>query len=263
MFVVKRILVIASLALLFEAASVGQQPMRPMKERFSEKERAATLISNVLAKAGVSGSLEYNGECGEGSIVPDLPPIREPQKPYGQNPTETLRSMFSPDGRRVVSQGSNNTIRVIEMVVSQEADGMIRIIEAGVQTDILQVRIKQLSFKWITDPEEALHVVLSAPEVQSFIKTHGIGQPVPLFGVSLYELPGRTTNAVPMPGVPYVSGELSDITLADALDYLLKTFPGFWLYQDCSLEGRRIVYFSLFPAAGKMWGWGNGETWVK
>jgi hypothetical protein len=32
---------------------------------------------------------------------------------------------------------------------------------------------------------------------------------------------------------PSVPGELNDVTVAQALDYVLQTFPGFWLYQNC------------------------------
>jgi len=65
-------------------------------------------------------------------------------------------------------------------------------------------------------------------------------------------------------GVRSISGELNNVTLADALDYVLKTFPGFWLYQDCeSLDGQRLVYFGLFPLPGRMWNWVNGHTLVK
>ena len=235
----KTALAIASLALLFDVAAVGQQ-----QQRFSEGLRTTKLISDVLASAGVSGSLEYNGKCGPGVLVPDLPPIREPQKPYAENAANTLRSMFSVDGR---------------MTVSQEGNGTIRIVESGVQTDILDVRISHLSFDRISDPEQALSMVLGAPEVLSFIQTHGIGQPFNIHIAPLYALPGL--NKSPTPGVRSISGELKGVTLADALDYILKTFPGFWLYQNCeSFEGQRVVYFGV---PGGMWIWENGQTVVK
>jgi hypothetical protein len=241
----KTALVTASLALLFDVAAAGQQ-----QQRFSEGLRTAKLISDVLASAGVSGSLEYNGKCGPGVLVPDLPPIREPQKPYAQNAANTLRSMFSVDGR---------------MVVTQEGNGTIRVVEAGVPTDILDVRISHLSFDRISDPEQALSMVLGAPEVQSFIQSHDIGQPFNIYAAPLYALPGlQGLNKSPTPGVRSISGELKGVTLADALDYIMKTFPGFWLYQNCeSFEGQRVVHFGLFPVPGKMWMWENDQTLVR
>lgn len=239
-------LAIASLALVFDVGAIGQQSRRFSEERIREGLRTSQLISNVLARAQVSGSLEFNGKCGPDVLVPDLPPVREPQKPYAPNAANTLRSMFAVEGR---------------MVVSQESNGIIRVVEPSVQTDILHVRINHLSFNRISDPDQALNVVLGAPEVQSFMQTHGIGQPLNVHTPPLYTLPGVRT--APAPGVLSVSGELNDVTLADALDYLLKTFPGFWLYQDCkSLDGQRIVYFTLFPVPGRIWLW-DGQTWVK
>lgn len=238
----KRALLIASLALLFDIAAAGQQ-----RQRVTESLDKAQLILNVLASARVSGSLEYNGKCGPDVLVPDLPRVREPQKPYAQNPANTLRSMFAVDGR---------------MAVSQEGNGIIRVVEAGVQTDILDGRISHLSFDRASDPEQALSMVLSAPEVQSFIQAHGIGQPSNIHTAPLYALPGL--NKSPVSGVRSISGELNDVTLADSLDYILRTFPGFWLYQNCqSPDGQRVVHFGLFPAPGRIWMWENGQTLVK
>jgi len=237
----KTVLAIA-FALLFDLGSIRQE-----SQRSSEGMRTAQLIVEVLSRARVSGSLEYNGECGPHVLVPDFPRVREPQEPYSQNPVETLRSMFS------VGRG---------MAVSQESNGTIRVVEAGVQTDILDVGISHLSFDRISDPEQALGVVLGAPEVQSFIKTHGIGQPFDTHKAPLYALPGF--NKSPSPGVRSISGDLNNVTLADALDYILRTFPGFWLYQNCqSPDGQRVVHFGLFPAPGRIWLWENGRTLVK
>jgi hypothetical protein len=222
------------------------------KERFREGLRTQELILDVLAKAHVSASLEYDGKCGPGFLVPDLPQVREPQEPYSQNPVDNLRSIFSV-GRGIV-------------VVSQKGNGAIPVVEVGVQTDILDVRIRHLSFEEISDREEAFGVVLGAPEVQSFLQSHGIGQPFSIFTPPLYLLPGLNNgpNRSPAPGVRSISGQLNDVTLADALDYVLKTFPGFWVYQNCqSPDGQRLVYFGLFPQPGRIWTWTNGETLVK
>jgi hypothetical protein len=236
----KTALIIASLALLFDIAAAGQQ-----SQQVTESWDNAKLILNVLARARVSGSLEYNGKCGPNVVVPDLPRLRGPQKPYAQNPASALRSMFSVDGR---------------MAVSQERNGIVRVIETGVQTDILDIRIGHLSFNRISDPEQALSLVLDAPEFRSFMQAHGVGQPFDRFAPPFYLLPGL--NKSPESGVRSISGELNDVTVADSLDYILRTFPGFWLYQNCqSPDGQRVVHFDLFPAPGRIWTWGD-QTFV-
>jgi hypothetical protein len=241
----KKALAIVPLALLLGATQVEQQ-----RQRFVEGAQNAELILNVLASARVSGSLEFNGKCGPGVLVPDFPSISEPPKPYPQNPADTLRYvfMYSADGR---------------MLVSDESNGIIRVVEAGVQTDILHVRINHIAFDRISDPEEALGMALRAPEIRSFMHSHSIAQPFNTYAPPLYLLPGMNKSPAPA-DVTSVSGELNDVTLADALDYILKTFPGFWLYQDCeSAEGKRVVYFDLFPVPGRIWTWVDGQTFVK
>jgi len=51
---------------------------------------------------------------------------------------------------------------------------------------------------------------------------------------------------VPSPALPHLSGELDNVTVSKALDYILKTFPGLWTYQDCEgAKRRRMVLFSV------------------
>jgi hypothetical protein len=41
---------------------------------------------------------------------------------------------------------------------------------------------------------------------------------------------------------PSMPGELNDVTVAQALDYVLETFSGFWFYQNCkNPEGERKI----------------------
>jgi hypothetical protein len=238
----RRALAAMSVAVFCHCAAIGQQP-----QPFSVwGVGAARIILDVLANARVSGSLEYEGKCDLArNLIPDLPSVQQPQKPYTQNTLETFWFMFAAHPR---------------MEVSQESNGTIRIVETGVQADILQVKIKHLSFDRISSPDQVLSVILDAPEVQSFMQTHRIQQPLDTTAVPSWKLPGVKTT--PRPGVPAVSGELNDVTVADALDYILKTFPGFWLYQECeSSTGERVVYFGLFPVPGRMWVW-DGKTFV-
>jgi hypothetical protein len=43
---------------------------------------------------------------------------------------------------------------------------------------------------------------------------------------------------------PSVSGELNDVTVAQALDYIEQTFPGFWMYENCPRKGRSPSSFA-------------------
>ena len=130
------------------------------------------------------------------------------------------------------------------MQVTQENDGTIRMVEKGVPKDLLNVKIRHLSFedehkKGI--PMNASRMVLdfitAAPEVEAYMKEHSIRQP------------GLLINEPYDPGRPRVSGELKNVTLSEALDYMLKTFPGMWVYENCLGDGKssRVVVFAFYP----------------
>jgi hypothetical protein len=130
--------------------------------------------------------------------------------------------------------------------VTQDAAGMIRMVEADVPTDILEVKIHHISFPastsisfdqsqetmYLQGPYWALTTILTTPEVTAFEKAHHVAD-----GAS--RMPG---NALSRLKSPEVTGELNDVTVSQALDYVLKTFPGYWVYEDASCEdgSRRI-----------------------
>ena len=60
-------------------------------------------------------------------------------------------------------------------------------------------------------------------------------------------LPGIRTRSFP-PGWPHIAGDVSNVTVAQALDYILKTFPGIWWYQNCpATDGQpRTVHFGFY-----------------
>lgn len=118
------------------------------------------LLSEILGKAGVSGSLEYWGSCRHSGT--DVPPVSYPSNDSG-SAVEVLRKFFSSDPWMQVMQGS---------------DGRIRMVETDVPTDLLDVTISHLSFKpaeMAGGPHNALNLVLSAPEVNAYRKEHNIG----------------------------------------------------------------------------------------
>jgi hypothetical protein len=237
----KTVPALATFALLLNLAAVGQQ-----EQRFRESVTTARRIQDVFATGRLLGSVQLDSACRPKDAIPDFPQTRGPKKPYEKSPADTLQYMFSIDP---------------EVMVSKDGKGFIRIATAGVQADILHVQIKSVSFNAISDPGEALAIILNTPEIQSFVQAHGIGQPSNSSLPPLYLVPGVKKG--PARGMPNVSGELKDVRLTDALDYLLKTFPGFWLYQNCQgQDGQRIVYFGLFPTLGRMWAWGD-DTLVK
>ena len=175
------------------------------------------LIGGVLSKAHASGSLEYWGECDVKKYYPDFPKLRAVPE-HEVSPVKLLEERFSEDP---------------EMRVSQDRDGKIRMVETDVPSDLLDVRIQHLRFPVeYHGPYMALIVILHSPEVIAFRREHNIG-PVPAadWGGVVYPSDALAPNR------PSVLGDLYDVTVRQALDYVLQTFQGFWFYENCKSPG--------------------------
>ncbi len=192
----------------------------------------APLVTEVLSKAQLSGSLEYTGACDRDKPYLDFPRLHWPAD-HRKSSLEFLQAMFDVDP---------------QMRVSQDENGMIRMIETDVPDDILDVKIHHLAFfpanASESDPVHgtgmALIAILESPEVVAFGKAHHIeGLPDP---DKSRMMPGNCCG-----GGRIVQGELDDVSVSQALDYMLRTFPGFWTYENCSdPRGERAVVFRFY-----------------
>jgi len=190
---------------------------------------ARSTMAEVLAKTPFSGSLEYSGDCDMSQELPVLPTVRAPLKDRDSSALVTLREIFADDHK---------------MQVKQETGGTIRMVESGVPQELLDVTIRKLSFNDVYDPMSAEAMIISAPEVQVFMKAHGIER-----GSDRFRRGVRGFRQGPEPGLPHISEDLDNVTVQQALDHLLKTFPGFWVYQNCLSEtGGRVVAFDYLRA---------------
>ncbi len=197
----------------------------------TSREASLQPILEVLDNAKLSGSLEFSGRCDSLSL-PELPQFRAPAT-SGGSPLQTLREMLADDPA---------------MQVTQDPDGTIRMVESGVATDILSVKIARIPFRGgqppaprpVYNPNAALMHIFAAPEVELFVKAHDIEYPHGVIGTAI---PGT-----PRPSAPHISGPLDNVTFAEAMDHILKTFPGIWVYENCPRTDRkkRFVYFGFY-----------------
>jgi len=189
------------------------------------------LVHRILGTAQVAGSLAYSS-CGFKHRIPDDLPRMRVLPDYSGTPKDVFQKIFADDPR---------------MRVTQEDDGTIRMIETDVPTDLLNLKIRHLSFypsdasdsDPVHGPQMAVLAVLETPEVMAFGKAQNIrGLPSPNGRMIM---PGNCCG-----GGRAMHGELDDVTVSQALDHLLQTFPGFWVYENCvGKEGERSVYFNV------------------
>jgi hypothetical protein len=156
------------------------------------------------------------------------------------DPVAALREIFADDQ---------------EIRVNLDANGLIRVVEADVRQDLLDVKIRRIAFKDDkafppTDvryvPRDAMWAILSKPEVSAFMRDHEIVRRFDFEDAS-----GR--RPIPSPELPHLSESLNDVSLSQALDNVLQTFPGLWIYENCpSKNGKSVVDFGIYKN-GPMW----------
>ena len=185
------------------------------------------IIADVFSKADASGSLEYWGVCNFKKPYPDFPKLKKISSHEG-SPVELLREIFSGNPK---------------MKVNQDADGKIRMVEEDVPTDLLDVKIDDVQFPIkYHGPNAAIFAIMQTSEVMAFRKEHNIGPPA-----NVGDIAAEYLSEAHDPNKPRVHGSLHHVTVRQALDYVLGTFHGFWLYENCNNpNGGRIVFFDFF-----------------
>lgn len=157
---------------------------------------------------------------------PDFPKIRPLHESVG-SPLEVLQRAFADDPN---------------MRVTQEPGSMIRMAEIDVPSDLLDVKISHISFHLpesgdLYGPNYALLPIFSSPEVKTFFAAKHIESLIS---------PHRPGGS----GIKRMYGELDNVTVSQALNYVLKIFPGFWVYENCPAEdgSSRAVYVAFFES---------------
>lgn len=210
----------ATAVLVLAVACMGQDT------RSIDPRAAAAFIGSVLGEADASGSLAYWGTCGSNGQSNDFPKLRASRN-RGASTLQILREAFADSPK---------------MRVVQRPDGTIRMFETDVPKDLLDLKIRHISFTTspdrISSPSQALLLILLSPEVNIFMKTHNIGPSSDSYGFSFLTRPNS----------PSISGDLNNVTVSQALDYILQTYPGYWMYENCpSDNGGRTVLLNFFP----------------
>lgn len=212
-----------TLAILAAASTVSwAQAPSATSPRFVEPLRP---LLEAMDRAKVSGSLAFLGHC-DLSTPPDFPKFRAPSA-TASSPLEIARETFADDPAIKIWQDRGETIRMME---------------TGVPTELLNVKISHISFEANDTAIASIrHVILRAPEVVSFMRAHDIETPS-AEGLSR----GYGPSARPA-GSNHISISMDDVTVSQALDEVLKTFPGIWVYESCPEgEGKRHFVDFLF-----------------
>lgn len=177
-------------------------------------------LLDAMYREKVSGSLAFLGHC-DHSTPPDFPKFHAPSA-TARSPLEIARETFAD---------------VPAMKVWQESDGTIRMMETGVPTELLNVKISHIVFDGNRTALAAIrHVILRAPEVVNFMNAHNVASP---FGEGIVQ--GSGPSAHPDESTR-ISVSMHDVIVSQALDDVLKTFPGIWVYVSCPRDDRKSQF---------------------
>jgi len=208
-----------------------------------------SILQVAAQQTRANGSMIYSGACNDS---PAFPNIHSPGNERHVSTLERFKEIFSADPA---------------IQVTEDSKGKIRIVDKNVSTDLLKVRIKHLPLSLkkskikksdanvfnglFNSPYMALHVILAAPEVRSFMSAHKLG---PLEGDVFEVTGGAGSDRFPLSGqLIRVSGQLDGVSVSEALDFVVGRFsrvqqhPSFWTYETCPSEGNsQRVHFSFF-----------------
>jgi hypothetical protein len=174
-------------------------------------QEAIQLLLAALKPEGKSARLDYRGTCEvSNSDVISFPPVKV-DSPRGAGGSLSKVTEMLRDNR--------------DISVNEDAPGIIRIKVAGVSAAILQTRISQVTLDRDEqyDPHAAIRAILNAKDVQS-----AVGQLHTRLAMS-----GGGLESIPSKGMPHLEQSWKDVTVDQALDRVLRTFPGLVEYKEC------------------------------
>jgi len=187
-----------------------QQP-KPVADVQTGQEAIRQLLA-ALKPEGKSVRLDYRGACeASNSDVISFPTIKL------SSPREEGSSLS-----KVTEMLRDNR----GISVNEDAGGIIRIKVPGVSGAILQTKIAQITLDRDEqyDPNAAIWAILNTKEIQSAAnQTH----------TRLALSVGGLEN-IPSKGMPHLENSWKDVTVDQALDRVLRTFPGLVEYKECT-----------------------------
>lgn len=169
-------------------------------------------ITEILLGFRASGSLVIRGECTGGSFIVD----DVPRAPAGRFAT--------------VGDALGEWSRLVPRLnVHQDTDGMWRVSDATASAELLKVEVPDLRAE-VINGEEAIGAVLDSKPVISFLRENGIAEASTTGGPAPYD-----ESKVPHSTFHIRGGA----TVAEALDQIVKKYPGIWVYSECVMNSQQ------------------------
>lgn len=181
--------------------------------------RLESIVQDMFFQTQRSGSLALRGQCEDAPLGSGIASDVVPNGPEGpfRDLTIALGALSRLDRH---------------IVWTENQEGLMRVSDDRLNGEILGIRVKEMHFDRVVTINAAIRVVMSTPEVRHHLAENHIEQ----FPTFPHGAPVSTE------GFPVLSGDWSDLTVAQSLDRIVKFFPGLWIYSECGDGPLRRVH---------------------
>jgi hypothetical protein len=115
---------------------------------------------------------------------------------------------------------------------SRRKDRLIQFRDDRASAEFLRLHLAQFELVQAVNLEDAINKLLKSQQVASFLKQHHIDLEPVFTGASLWN-EEQIQRLSKSPTTPKYSLKLTDGTLEEALNTIVRTFPGVWIYCEC------------------------------
>jgi hypothetical protein len=181
--------------------------------------RVESYVASAFLRTKTSGSLILAGKCDqtfEGHVV-STEPIFAP----------------SPDSFALIDSALNALSRVAPQLVWQkQTNGLIRVRDNRVEASLLTLRLRKIELKNMVDLNDAINKLLENRELRVYLHQKHV-ELATVYNESFVSNQITSGALSTSPDTKRLSRTLTNVTLADALDYIVRIFPGIWTYSEC------------------------------
>jgi hypothetical protein len=166
-----------------------------------------------------SGSLILTGKC--------------VQSPYGDAVSTDELKIQAP----VLQSNQDSSLTRLEQAYpfikwSRQKNGIVGIRDSRASAAILNLPIHRFELKDAVSLRDALSKLLQAPEIEEFLRRTHTQMPIVVTG-STFSNEDRDGQLSRTPTAPKYSRVITKVTFGEALDSLIRVFPGVWIYNEC------------------------------
>jgi len=186
---------------------------------------------------GTSGSIIVTGPCKKG--------------PYGDGVLTDLVSIPDPAGFKRIDETLDNLSGVSDHYAwTRQNDGLVQLKDNRATAPLLRLELQRVELTKVVNLEDAIDKLLAATEVKAFLDRNHIALEPVFDGGSMWN-EKMTRQLSKSRTAPKYSLTLTKVTVEEALNSAVRTFPGVWVYYECPGQINLISRGGFSPSSKK------------